>query len=342
MTPAAKTAAGLMGLMATGLAYALVEARWFVLRHAVVPVLAPTATPLKVLHLSDLHLTAGQSGKAAWVAALARLEPDLVVITGDLLGATDGLPGLETALGALLDRPGAFVFGSNDYFSAKPKNPLAYLWRRSDQDRRRRPDLPVGALRHQLMDHGWCDLNNARATVSVPSGLVELVGLGDPHLQMDRLPAVSASPDGAGAKSAVIKLGLVHAPYRSAIRALVQDGARLVLAGHTHGGQVAVPGYGALVSNCDLPPRFAKGLHRLAPAPAFRGEPDSPSPSALSGTGSLGWSGTGASVTLDPMVCPMPAHTYLHVSAGLGTSPYAPIRFACRPEASLLTLVPAL
>ncbi len=73
----------------------------------------------------------------------------------------------------------------------------------------------------------------------------------------------------------------------------------LTLAGHTHGGQVCVPLYGALTTNCDLPHRMAKGLHR--------------------------WPG---------------ADARLHVSAGLGTSPYAPPRFACRPEATLLTLTP--
>ena len=64
------------------------------------------------------------------------------------------------------------------------------------------------------------------------------------------------------------------------------------------------------MTNCDLDTRRAKGLHGW-PGP----RPDQPG-----GAGS----------------------TWMHVSAGLGTSPYAPVRFACRPEATLLTLVAAL
>jgi predicted MPP superfamily phosphohydrolase len=86
--------------------------------------------------------------------------------------------------------------------------------------------------------------------------------------------------------------------------AMTADGAKLLLAGHTHGGQLCLPGVGALVTNSDLPTRQARGVSSW---PAVRGGRD----------GSL-----------------------LHVSAGLGTSPYTPVRFACRPEASLLTLTP--
>jgi uncharacterized protein len=99
-------------------------------------------------------------------------------------------------------------------------------------------------------------------------------------------------------------LGVTHAPYHRVTDAMASDGCSLVLAGHTHGGQLCVPGWGALVTNCDLAPGRAKGL----------------SPHACDTEGSVA--------------------TWLHVSAGLGTSPYAPIRFACPPEATLLTLLP--
>jgi predicted MPP superfamily phosphohydrolase len=71
------------------------------------------------------------------------------------------------------------------------------------------------------------------------------------------------------------------------------------MAGHTHGGQLCLPFYGALVTNCDLDRSRVKGVSR--------------------------WG----------------AQTALHVSAGIGTSPFAPFRFCCRPEATLLTLVAA-
>ena len=53
---------------------------------------------------------------------------------------------------------------------------------------------------------------------------------------------------------------MTHAPYRRVIDAMAYDGHDLIMAGHTHGGQVCVPFYGALVTNCDLDARRAKGL----------------------------------------------------------------------------------
>lgn len=281
---------------AATLSYALLEAQWYTLRRLVAPVLPDGAAPIRVLHVSDMHFTARQRRKVEWVKALADLEPDLVVTTGDNFAFGDAMETALEALEPLLAFPGAFVLGSNDYYSAIFKNPSAYLFGSSRLEAHQRPDLPTEAFRQVLVKAGWKDLDNARATVELGSGpdplVTDLVGLADPHLHWDKLPAPVPH------SHAALTLGLVHAPYVAAVNELVADGAALVLAGHTHGGQVALPFYGALVSNSDLPPRLAAGLHR--------------------------WPGSDA---------------YLHVSAGLGTSPYAPIRLARRPEASIITLV---
>src|ERR687885_519739 len=113
---------------AASVAYAgLYERTRWTLRRFDVPVLAPGAPPLTVLHLSDLHMTAGQRSKQEWVAALAELEPDLVIDTGDNLAGFDAVAPTLKALDPLLDRPGAFVTASNDYFAPRPKNPLKYF-----------------------------------------------------------------------------------------------------------------------------------------------------------------------------------------------------------------------
>jgi predicted MPP superfamily phosphohydrolase len=97
------------------LAYAAgIERRRWTLREATVPVLAPGSSPLRVLHISDLHMMPGQKSKQRWVAALDELEPDLVVNTGDNLAHLQAVPAVVRALGPLLNRPGVFVFGSND------------------------------------------------------------------------------------------------------------------------------------------------------------------------------------------------------------------------------------
>jgi uncharacterized protein len=287
------------GVAATGavcLAWAAgYEVSAFRLRRFDVPVLPPDADPLRVLHISDLHMTPGQTRKQRWVASLATLEPDLVVDTGDNLAHVAAVPVVLDALAPLLERPGVFVLGSNDYFGPRPKNPAAYLAGPSKVLGRKHV-LPTGDLVRGLTDAGWVDLDNARTTLDVAGVRLDLVGVDDPHMGRDRyLDAAPASPD------ADLTVGVTHAPYRRVLDAMTMDGADLVLAGHTHGGQLCVPGYGALVTNCDLPTRYAKGLH---PWTAGR------------------------------------RRSWLHVSAGLGTSPFAPVRFACPPEATLITLRP--
>lgn len=287
---------------AAGLGYATVEARQYTLRRVTVPLLPRGQRPLRVLHLSDLHLTPSQQDKVAWVRSLAELEPDLVVDTGDNMAHTEVLPTLLHALDPLLGLPGAFVMGSNDYYAPVPKNPARYLM--ADARSRTVPPekLPAGELAAALRDAGWKDLTNRRDVVTADGRDLALVGVDDPHLDRDRFPT---GPDAHRAPD--LRLGVAHAPYRRVLDAMHADGNDLVLAGHTHGGQLCLPFWGALTTNSDLDTRRAKGLHGWPGA-----RPDEPR-----GGGS----------------------TWLHVSAGLGTSPYAPVRFACRPEATLLTLV---
>ena len=296
--------AGLAGIgaavAAAGVAYAsLVELRWFALRTAEVPVLPPGHRPLKVLHLSDLHLTPSQHRKHEWVRRLAELEPDLVVDTGDNIAHQRAVPSLLDALGGLLDVPGVFVFGSNDYFAPTTRNPVRYLLPDDGRRATHTPPLPWRDLRDAFLDRGWTDLTNRRTSLTVRDTTFAFAGVDDPHLEYDDLASVAGPADPA----ADVRVGVAHAPYLRVLDQLAGDGYDAILAGHTHGGQLCLPGKGALVTNCDLEPARAKGLHRH-PADA---SPDTP------------------------------GSAWLHVSAGLGTSPYAPVRFCCRPEATLLT-----
>ncbi|MFW5470771.1 metallophosphoesterase [Knoellia sp. CPCC 206435] len=300
---AAVAGAGVMGVAYAG----LVERNWFALRSATVPVLPSGAAPVRILQVSDLHLMPRQERKIQWVRDLATLAPDFVVNSGDNLAHVDAVPPLLRAMEPLLDLPGAFVLGSNDRFAPVPKNPALYLTpRHARPPRMPRTALPVDALVDGLRAGGWSDLDNTRTTVTMGAHRVELVGVDDPHIERDRYAAVSAP----AAADVALTIGLVHAPYQRVLDAMTADGAGLVLAGHTHGGQLALPVFGALVTNCDLDRRRAKGVSRW-------------------------WPGAGAT----PSAAAPDDAAYLHVSAGLGTSPYAPVRFACRPEATLLTLV---
>ncbi|GAA3218452.1 metallophosphoesterase [Pseudonocardia petroleophila] len=289
----ARLAIGATTTGAAAVAYAAgVERRRWTLREATLPVLAAGTRPLRVLHVSDLHMTPGQRSKQRWVAELAALEPDLVVNTGDNLAHPRAVPSVMAALDPLLSRPGVFVFGSNDYFGPTPKNPGRYLTKT-----RSKPTgelLPWRDLRAAMIERGWQDATHARLTVDVDGVSVAVAGVDDPHLGLDRHDRIAGRPG----PDHGLSLGLTHSPEPRVLDAFAADGYDLVMAGHTHGGQLRVPGVGAIVTNCGIDRSRARGASR--------------------------W-GT---------------HTLLHVSAGLGTSPWAPVRFACPPEATLLTLVP--
>lgn len=284
-------------------AYAVWEARAYTLRSVDLPVLPPGSDPLRVLHLSDLHLTPGQSRKREWIRSLGDLEPDLVVNTGDNLAHVDAVAPLLESLGPLLDVPGVFVLGSNDYFAPVLRNPLGYLLPDDGKRVTNTVKLPWRDLVDSLTAAGWTDLTNRRTTTTVGGLQIAWAGVDDPHLRYDDLGAVS----GPAAADADLRVAVAHAPYLRVLDQFAADGYDAIFAGHTHGGQIALPLYGALVTNCDLEPARVKGLHRH-PADSRPGDAGS---------------------------------SWLHVSAGLGTSPYFPIRTACRPEATLLTLTPS-
>ncbi|GAB2540408.1 metallophosphoesterase [Brachybacterium huguangmaarense] len=323
MTPARRRAGlalGTAAALAAGAAAAAahvwarhIEIHRYTVRAETVPVLPPGSAPLRLLHISDIHLMPDDARKLAFLRELGRLDPDLVVDTGDNISSPASVPAVLHALDPLLRRPGAFVLGSNDLFAPHRKNPLRYFLPDprhegfTDADRAR--SLPTDDLVRGLTATGWRDLTNARAVDEVGGVRIRWVGVDDPHLERDEMPApdgygadatgsCATGPDvsGSDASAPELRIGVAHAPYRRVLDAMVGDGCDLVLAGHTHGGQLRVPGVGALVTNCDLPRRQARGLSAWAGVP-------------------------------------------LHVSGGMGASPYSNYRFANPPEATLLTLV---
>ncbi|MDT4943305.1 MAG: uncharacterized protein QOH14_38 [Pseudonocardiales bacterium] len=282
------TAAGLATLAYGG----LIERNAYTLRRFDVPVLNPGSKPIRLLHVSDLHITPPQRRKHEWIRGLAQLEPDVVVNTGDTISAPDGIPAVLHALEPLLAFPGAFVPGNNDYYAPRPKNPLRYFV--PETNRVLGDPLPWPQLAGAMTDAGWLDLTHVRATLPVGDAELALAGTDDPHLRRARYHRIAGTAD----PSATVRIGVTHSPEPALLRSFAIDGYDLVLAGHTHGGQIRVPFGAAIVTNCGIDVHRARWLHR--------------------------WD----------------ERMYFHVCAGLGTNPYAPVRVACRPEASLLTLVP--
>lgn len=266
------------------------------LRRLDLAVLPLGSDPIKVLHISDLHMAPGQRAKARWVQGLARLRPDLVVNTGDNLGHLQGIsPALE-ALEPLLRFPGVFVNGSNDYRSPTARNPLSYLWQPSQPNFVR--DIDTASFTGALESAGWLNLNNRSEQLEIEGLRVGFLGLDDPHEDLDDLRGLPAQRNQIDEAEFVV--GVAHAPYLRVIEGFCDAGADMIFAGHTHGGQICLPNGRALTTNSDLPTEYARGLSA--------------------------WNFADRTV---PM----------HVSAGLGTSVFAPVRLFCAPEASLLTLV---
>ena len=267
----------------------------YVLREAEIPILPPGHAPIRILHFSDLHLTPARKSEIADIKSFAQYKPDLVISTGDFLAHMDAVPVTLDALEPLLDTPGLFVFGSNDYYAPKPKNPLKYVLP-DHGERIHGQDLPWPELDLALQARGWKNLNHHRTTISINGTTVEARGTDDAHLEFDDYSLVAGPPADCD-----ISIGVTHAPYLRILKGMSDDRLDAIFAGHTHGGQVRLPWFGgsrALTTNCDLPHWRARGLTQ------FGNEP------------------------------------YLHVSAGMGTSPFARIRVASPPEVSLVTLTP--
>ncbi|GAA3894864.1 metallophosphoesterase [Streptomyces lacrimifluminis] len=297
---------GITAVAAAGLVYSAgFETRSFRLRRVTVPVLPAGMRPLRVLQVSDIHMVGGQYKKQRWLRSLAGLRPDFVINTGDNLSDPEGVPEVLDALGPLMEFPGAYVFGSNDYYGPKPRNPARYLVEKVQGKHGLNGNAPAVDVVHNPWEDlrdgfdtaGWLNLTNTRGTLKIDGMSVELTGLDDPHIKRDRYDQVAGGPS----KAADFSLAVVHAPYLRVLDAFTADAYPLTLAGHTHGGQLCIPFYGALVTNCDLDTDRVKGL------------------STHTAEGRT---------------------SYLHVSAGCGANRYTPVRFACPPEATLLTLTP--
>lgn len=293
--PVLKSAAAVtLGSAIAGIGYAsVIERNAFVMREVTMPVLSPGSTPLRVLHISDLHMRPNQRHKQAWLRELASWEPDLVVNSGDNLSHPKAVPAVVQALGDLLSVPGVFVFGSNDYFAPRMKNPANYLFK--PEARIHGDPLPWQDLRAAFTERGWLDMTHTRREFEVGGLTIAAAGVDDPHIERDRYDTIA----GPASPAANLRLGLTHSPEPRVLDRFAADGYQLVMAGHTHGGQLCVPFYGALVTNCGIDRSRVKGPSQ--------------------------WG----------------ADMGLYVSAGIGTSPFAPLRFCCRPEATLLTLVAA-
>jgi predicted MPP superfamily phosphohydrolase len=245
-----------------------------------------------VLHISDTHLAAGDRALLRFLRRLPETigEIDIIAATGDLIENNDGIEPLTTALNGLrANIARCYVLGSHDYYQPRFQSYLKYFSDRKSPVQA--PRAETAELERRLQEAGWIALTNRTEIIDSAAGAIRLAGVDDPFLERHSTTHIARSAGEA------LAIGLAHSP--DVVSEWLLNGFDLVLTGHTHAGQVRIPGIGALVTNSTLPAALAGGLHRV-------GE---------------GW---------------------LHVSPGLGTGRFAPIRFNCRPEVTVIEIAGGL
>ena len=185
-----------------------------------------------LLHLSDLHLDADPAYPAALIQRLQEVDYDVCVMTGDFRAKTYGP--YEAAIAALaqvrphLHGPIYAILGNHD-------------------------SIRMAGEIEQL---GVTLLLNESVTLERDGATLHLAGIDDPHYyQVDNFHKAAAH---IPQHVAAILLAHSPEPYRLAAHA----GFDLMLSGHTHGGQICLPGGIALMTNADCPRRFCKGPWR--------------------------------------------------------------------------------
>jgi len=260
--PSARSLATVLGWLgaAAGAAIAYsfyVEPRRFSLRqHTIHLEWLPAALHgLRLLHISDIHLHAGERDKIAMLRRLQAVDADLVVITGDFTDFDEDIDLCVASLAGLRGRYGTFaVLGNHDICTYHGSR--LHFWREEKHNFSFRPG--VSYLVRSLREAGIDLLRNESRRLPMCDQPLWIVGVDDPHQSFDDLPrALKGVPAGAPV------ILLAHSPE---VLAHV-NGSRpdLVLAGHTHGGQIVLPFVGALVTRSSIPLEKPSGLfHRDA------------------------------------------------------------------------------
>lgn len=225
-----------LALAAGGLvciAYAhFVEPYWVDVTHVRIETgkLPPGAEPVRLVHISDLHCDAEPRAEDRLVAAVAEQKPDAILFTGDAANSRAGIEVFRRTVGGLAEiAPVYGVRGNWDYYFGGA-NPLAGT-----------------ALK---------ELDGDAAVVRRGESAVVVIGV--PAGEAGLPPVEPIVPDDAPGRPIVL---LHHYPDK--IEQAADRGADLYLAGHTHGGQVTLPFYGALITLSKYGKRFESGLHRV-------------------------------------------------------------------------------
>jgi uncharacterized protein len=207
--------------------------------------LPPQLDGLRLLHVTDLHAHDASGPSACLPEIASALTYDLTLYTGDFIDGDEDIAPLTALLSAMPDQAPSFaVLGNHDY------------WSLTDEPRRN----DAAGLERALSGLGITVLHNS-ATPAL-DGRVYIAGVDDPVTRCDDIgAAMAAVPQDAAC------LLLAHSP--DIVLRLAGHRPTLVLAGHTHGGQIRLPIFGPVVNLTSLPRRLTMGYHVHQGIPLF-------------------------------------------------------------------------
>ena len=244
---------------AAGLSMAYWESKQYALEVAVLGVLPAGSLPpgrkeLRILHISDLHITHGEDKKHQFVRALAATNPDLVVNTGDNIGETTAVPAAVQALTPLLSKPGIFCFGGADYWSVQNLTPVSRLLR--GRGELYLHENPWRGLRAAFVEHGWYDCTNRRHEFTIGNVKLAVAGVDDPFHDLDDYASIAGAPHAR----ADLSIGLSHSPTPEVLNNFSNDGYQLLLTGRTRGGKLLRPSTRKIVTSTGIDKAYTTGV----------------------------------------------------------------------------------
>ncbi len=210
---------------------------------------AKAKKPLRILHISDLHLCYPESHKIEFLRRVTASDYDLVFLTGDIFENLSGLSYAQSIL-AKPPRLGAYaVLGNHDYYDYNMFHKVfGRIVRKFRHPEKMRDVTPLVAC---LERSGFHVLRNQ--AVKLPEHQLHIVGIDYPGIakhKLDELVEQAEDEDSV--------LVLFHLPRN--LQHIADSGAHLAVGGHTHGGQIRIPGYGAIITDSEVPRSQASGV----------------------------------------------------------------------------------
>jgi predicted MPP superfamily phosphohydrolase len=206
-----------------------IEPRWIDVHAIALRTPKLKTANFRIVQISDLHCDAKAGNEDRAVEIINGLKPDIVVATGDYLNHAAGLPRLRQMLSRLEAPLGKFAVTGN--FEVRH-------W----------PKLDV------LADSGFRVLDRETVLVSKGEDAIAITGMGYVRADAPREPIQGFSEDR-------FDVFLFHTP--DLVEDLAHCGVDLYLCGHTHGGQICLPWYGAVITFSKFGKKYESGMHRV-------------------------------------------------------------------------------